>query len=196
MSERARKRSPSPGHSARRRRSRARRTRRRVIWGLVALVVVLVAASAELMVLPGSPRVRRAGALLSLDGPDETAREATVLHLLLRDRIPVLLFSQGGGSATPCPSVPGVEVVCFDPHPARTVGEISFARRWARRHHPGELVVVAGLTQTFRARLLVERCYRGPAVVEPSPLPSYEVPYEVLYEWGALLKAFTWAPGC
>ncbi len=196
MPERTRPLSPGPAHSARRRRSRDHRTRRRVIRGLAALVVALLAASAEPMVLPGSPRVRRAGALLSLDGPDETAREATVLHLLRRDRVPVLLFSQGGGRVTPCPSVPGVEVVCFDPHPARTVGEISFARRWARRHHPGELVVVAGLTQTFRARLLVAACYRGPAVVEPSPLPWYDVPYEVLYEWGALLKAFTWAPGC
>lgn len=158
--------------------------------------MVFVVASAELMVFPASPRVRHAGALLSLDGGNETGREATVLRLLRRDRIPVLLFSQGAEGVTPCPSVPGVKVVCFDPHPARTVGEISFAHRWAQRHHPGELVVVAGRAQTFRARLLVGRCYRHPAVVEPSPLAWYDVPYAVVYEWGALVKAFTWAPGC
>lgn len=167
-----------------------------MVWATAALVAAFLFASADLLVFPGSPRVGHAGAVLSLDGPDETAREATVLRLLRRERIAVLLFSQGGGRVTPCPSVPGVEVVCFDPRPARTVGEISYARRWARQHHPGEIVVVAGLTQTFRARLLVARCYRGPAVVEPSPLPWYDVPYQVLYEWGALLKAFTWAPGC
>jgi uncharacterized SAM-binding protein YcdF (DUF218 family) len=110
---------------------------------------------------------------------------------------PVLLFSQGAYRSEPCPHVRGVRVVCFEPRPARTVGEITFAARYEEERGWHSLIVVSGHTQATRARVLVTRCFRGSAVVLPAPQPPWmEVPYQVLYEWGALAKALVVDTGC
>ncbi len=158
-------------------------------------VVVFLTASGVLFVWPRSDRPEPAGAILSLNGPMESTRAALAVSLAERGLAPVLIFSEGhpGG---PCPEVPGVEVVCFAPHPARTVGEISFAARYARAHGIESMIVVSGHSQTTRARLLVARCYRGRVMVVASPTSWWRLPYEVVYEWGAMAKALVVDRGC
>jgi hypothetical protein len=50
-------------------------------------------------------------------------------------------------------------------------------------------MVVAGRTQVTRARLLAERCFSGQLVMIAAPVQLTSLPYEVIYEWGALTKA-------
>jgi hypothetical protein len=50
-------------------------------------------------------------------------------------------------------------------------------------------MVVAGHTQVTRARLLAERCFSGQLVMIPAPVHLTALPYEIVYEWGALAKA-------
>ena len=166
-----------------------------------ALVMVTFAAfialSCALFVWPVADRPQHVDAVLSLDGSNEHLREQRALDLLREGYARVLLFSEGHYPEVPCPKVPHVVVVCFVPKPARTVGEIEFAARYAARHAWQSLMVVPGRTQATRARLLLARCFKGRAVVVPAAAPPFiELPYQVAYEWGALVKALWVDPGC
>ena len=103
--------------------------KRWVLWGLSVAVVLFVVASVVLFVWPPTDKPTHADAILSLYGRNEPAREGLAISLAERGYAPVLLFSQGRST---CPTVPRVKVVCFEPSPARTVGEVEFAARYPR----------------------------------------------------------------
>ena len=175
---------------------RALATRRSKVATVVAAgAAVFLVASGVLFVWPRSDQPEPAGAILSLNGPMESARAAVAISLAERGLAPVLLFSEGHPNG-PCPEVAGVDVVCFAPQPARTVGEISFAAAYARKHGIDSMIVVAGHTQTTRARLLSARCFAGRTMVVASPESWWRLPYDVLYEWGAMFKALVVDRGC
>ena len=155
--------------------------------GALALAVFVV-ASAVLFVWPAADHPRPVGAILSLNGEDESARESQAIALAEKGYAPVLLFSQGH-FATACPSVPRVKVVCFIPVPNRTVGEVRFAADYAKQHDLSSLMIVPGRAQTTRARVLIRRCFPGQVVMVPASVPLLAIPFEVVYEWGALAKA-------
>jgi uncharacterized SAM-binding protein YcdF (DUF218 family) len=170
-----------------------RKSRRHPIlrWLMVAiglLIVVFLTASAVLFVFPATDQPRHVDAILSLNGTDEFARESKAIALAEEGYSRVLLFSQGN-SPTPCPTVPGIKVVCFIAVPGRTVGEVRFAAGYARRHGWHSIMVVPSRAQATRARLLLERCFTGRILVVPAPFQLLHLPFEVLYEWGALGKA-------
>jgi hypothetical protein len=154
-----------------------------------ALVVTFLVASSVLFVWPATDRPQHVDAIVSLDGPDENYREARAITLAEEGYAPVLIFSQGAYRTTPCPRVPKVTVVCFEPSPARTVGEVEFASRYALRRGWSSLMIVPARAQTTRARLLMKRCFPGRVVVVPAPVPWVDLAGDVLYEWGALAKA-------
>jgi hypothetical protein len=157
--------------------------------GVAVLLVVFVSASCLLFVWPASDKPQDVDAVLSLNGPGEQARERVAVSLVEEGFAHVLLFSQGGYGSTPCPNVPRVIVVCFVPAPGRTVGEVEFAARYARRHDWHSILVVPGHAQATRARLLLRRCFSGRVVVVPTPIDLERLPFDVVYEWGALAKA-------
>jgi hypothetical protein len=172
------------------RRSFWRRLGRRrwlVLVGGLGLVVVLVASSV-LFVWPATNQPGHVDAILSMNGENESARENTAITLAEKGYAPVLIFSQGH-DATACPHVPGVKVVCFIPVPNRTVGEVRFATAYAKEHDLHSLLIVPGRAQTTRARILMKRCFSGEVLMLPAPVPLLAVPFEVVYEWGALAKA-------
>lgn len=146
-------------------------------------------ASSLLFIWPASDQPQRVDAVVSLDGSAEAAREGTAISLVKHGYAPVLLFSQGAFRLTPCPKVRGTTVVCFVPVPGRTVGEVEWVSRYARKHGWHSLMIVPGRAQVTRARLLMERCFSGHVLVVPAPVPLWELPFQVLYEWGALVKA-------
>jgi hypothetical protein len=166
------------------------RTRLLRPWTLATAVAVVafLVASLLLFVFPASDKPTKVGAILSLNGNDETAREGLAVRLAAQGYAPVLIFSQGHW-ATACPRVPRVKVVCFIPVPNRTEGEIQFAVKYASRHHIQSLLMVPGHEQATRARMLLRRCYSGRLVVVVPGLQLGYVAYEVAYEWGALGKA-------
>ena len=152
-------------------------------------VIVFVTLSALLFVWPATDQPRHVDAIVSLNGENEAARESRAVSLAERGYARVLLFSQGNSHTTPCPKVPRVSVVCFSADPGRTAGEVKFAARYARRHGWHTLMLVPGQAQVTRARLLMKRCYSGHITVVAAPVGLSHIPYEVVYEWGALAKA-------
>ena len=132
-----------------------------LIASIGLVVVVFVIVSSLLFVWPATNQPRHVDAILSLNGENEAAWESLSISLAERGYAPVLLFSQGNSHTTPCPRVPRVSVVCFSAYPGRTVGEVKFAARDARRHGRRSFLVVPGRAQVTRARLLMNRCYSG-----------------------------------
>jgi uncharacterized SAM-binding protein YcdF (DUF218 family) len=160
-----------------------------LIAGLVLVIVVFLVASSVLFVWPATDQPRHVDAILILEGDNEAARESTAISLAKRGYAPVLLFSQGNPDGPACPRVPRVSVVCFVPNPEQTIGEIRYATAYARRRGWQSLLVVAGRTHVTRARLLAERCFSGRLVMVPAPVQLIDLPFQIVYEWGALTKA-------
>jgi len=175
-----------------------RRWRRRVAWSLgalVAVVVVVAAATLALFVYPPTDQPSHVDGILSLNGGDEQVREAQAVSLAEKGIAPVLLFSQGShANDTPCPAVPRVSVVCFVDATNNTRGEARWAGQYAERHHWHSLLIVPGRAQVMRARLLMGRCFSGQVLVVPATEPL--IPRDVLHEWGGLLAALLIYRGC
>ena len=170
---------------------------RRLLWSLIAVVVVFVAATLALFIYAPSDLPRHVDGILSLNGGDEQAREALAVSLAAEGYAPVLLFSQGSrANDTPCPKVPRVSVVCFFDVTDNTRGEARWAGQYAERHHWHSLLIVPGRVQAMRARLLTERCFSGQVVDVPATESFWDIPGDVLHEWGGLLAALVIYRGC
>ena len=160
-----------------------------LIASLALAITVFLVASSVLFVWPATDLPRHVDAILILEGGNEAARESTAISLAMKGYAPVLLFSRGNPHGPACPRVPRVAVVCFVPRPEETIGEVKFASDYVRRHGWRSLLVVAGRAQVTRARLLVERCYSGQIAMVPAPVQLTTLPFQVVYEWGAITKA-------
>jgi hypothetical protein len=185
---------PPDGRHSLPRRARGRRWGT-LVGGLGLGLVLLLVLSSVLFVWPATDQPRHVDAILSMNGENESARENTAIALAEKGYAPVLLFSRGH-YATACPRVPGVKVVCFIPVPNRTVGEVRFAADYARRYGLHSLIIIPGRAQTTRAQLLMKRCFSGQLVMVPASVPLLDLPFEVVYEWGALAKALVLDRSC
>lgn len=167
-------------------------------WLALALAAAAAAAAlnARLFVWPPGGPLRPADGILFLDGANASQREATALALARRRMAPVVLFSQGAFGQPACPRVARVHVVCFRPHPARTIGEMAFASRYARAHHWRSTIIVAGRAQTFRAGMLGRRCLPGAVMVTHPETPLTQLAPAVVYEWAATLRAVVAERSC
>jgi uncharacterized SAM-binding protein YcdF (DUF218 family) len=154
--------------------------------------------TARLFVWPSVNRPAPAGAIFVLGGNGERISEG--LTLAKAGYAPVLVLSVSPDAR---PSFCGstyrkVEVSCFSPDPASTQGEARYIGSYARDHHLGRVIVVSGRAQTTRARIRVERCYGGQVLMVPAAAPAglSTAIGDVVYEWGALLKAELWQRSC
>ena len=125
-------------------------------------------------------------------------RLAAALKLAREHRAPVLVVSRGReGYGGPCaPATPDVKIICFDPNPSDTRGEVEFASRLAKRYRWRSLVLVTTRVQDTRARILMGRCFGGSIYVSTASLPLTSWPYQIVYEWGALFKALAVDRAC
>jgi len=175
--------------------------RRRPRWPravvLIGVPVLFVLVTARLFVWPSQEpfALARADAIVVLDGAGP--RLEVALRLARRRAAPIILLSVPSVQWN-CPhwSTPGVRVVCFVPVPATTRGEAQFAAAQARAFGWKSLIVVSSVPQDTRARLRVERCFRGQVEVVTAEPAWSQWPYQVVYEWGALLKALLLQRGC
>jgi uncharacterized SAM-binding protein YcdF (DUF218 family) len=167
------------------------RRRRWVLWaGLVALLVsvLFVTASLRLFVWPPSGTPAKVDAIVSLAGNKN--RLSTALALARHGYARTVLVSVVPGQGEPCPpSTSVIRVICFNPKPATTRGEARFVGHVAAIHHWHRLIIVPGRSQVTRAEILFKRCYSGQLLVIPAHGPAGDVVYNVLYEWGATIKA-------
>jgi hypothetical protein len=174
--------------------------RRWRIAGTVALVLLIAfgAATARLFVWPARGLPGRVDAIVMLDGPGGRLRTAEALAW--QHRAGTLVVSRGSpvyGHGTSCAArIPGVRVICFNPHPDTTQGEAEFAGRLARQYHWRSIALVTITPQDTRARIRMERCFAGQVYVMTAPMPWHDWPYEIAYEWGATIKSLTINRSC
>jgi hypothetical protein len=89
-----------------------------------------------------------------------------------------------------------VTLICFHPVPPTTQGEAEFVGRLAKKYHWRSIAVVAITPQDTRARLRVGRCFPGRIYVVTAPIRLGTWPYQIAYEWGALIKAVIMQRSC
>lgn len=75
------------------------------------------------------------------------------------------------------------EAVCFLPEPYSTQGEARWIGREAERRGWDSIVVVTSTYHVRRARLIVERCYRGGLAVVGAEPPLSNRAIGILWEW-------------
>lgn len=169
---------------------------RRLAYSLLAAIVVVSLATAWLFVWPPQGVPGAADAIVMLQGTGDRLQVA--LQLAKEHRARVLVVSQGrDGYGGPCvPAMQGVRVICFDPDPPDTRGEAEFIGRLAKEYQWRSVILVTIRAQDRRARLLTERCFSGSIYVSTAPLPLGDWPYEIAYEWGALVKSLVVNQSC
>jgi hypothetical protein len=177
---------------------RVRLPGRLIVAAAALLLTGFAVTTARLFIWPQQGMPSHVDAIVMLNGPGD--RLNTALNLAWAHRAPMIVISRGSpywGRGSVCaPEIPGVRVFCFDPHPSTTQGEAEFAGRLAKRYHWHSIVLVTTAPQDTPARLRMGRCFRGNVYVITSPLPVYEWPYAVAYEWGATIKAFLMQRTC
>jgi hypothetical protein len=174
------------------------RRRRFLIAAAALLLAAFGAATTRLFVWPERGMPARVDAIVMLNGPGD--RLHTALGLAWAHRARVAVISRGSPywarSSRCAPQIPGVRVICFSPDPATTQGEAEFTGRLARRYHWHSIVLVTTTPQDTRARLRMRRCFPGSIYVTTAPLPAYEWPYALAYEWVATIKALLLQRNC
>jgi hypothetical protein len=168
---------------------------------VVAIVVVLVAlflaATARLFVWPPTDPPARVDAVVALGGDPGQRRAHEAIDLVASGFAPVAVISLGGEPAVPCPPHrERVKVICFRADPLDTRGEAQYVARLARRNHWHQLIVVSERSQATRARMLFERCTDAHLHMVPVSDPGFHLVYDVVYEWGAMLKALVLQRSC
>jgi uncharacterized SAM-binding protein YcdF (DUF218 family) len=169
-------------------------------------VIVLMLAIVAIVVVLGTPRLflwpptdlpTKADAVVALGGDPGQLRAKEAVSLARSGYASVVVISLGGKKAVPCPRpVPRVELVCFRADPLDTRGEAEYASRLVASRHWHRIIVVSERSQATRARLLFKRCTAVHLEMVPVADPRTHLPYDVVYEWGALLKALVVNTSC
>ncbi len=171
--------------------------RGRVLAVVILLIAVFSAATARLFLWPPTDPPTRVDAVVALGGDPGQRRAHEAIALVRAGFAPVAVISLGGTPAVACPSHPRrVRVICFRADPLDTRGEAQYVAALARRRHWDDLIVVSERSQSTRARLLFKRCTTAHLRMVPVSDPVSHLPYDVLYEWGALLKALVLQRSC
>jgi uncharacterized SAM-binding protein YcdF (DUF218 family) len=175
--------------------------RRTVRWSLFVLfllaVVVSVVGTVRLFVWPPTDQPTRADAVVALGGDSGQLREKKALKLARQGYAPVAVISLGGKTAIPCPhAVPDVQLICFRADPLDTRGEAEYVAGLAARRHWDRIIVVSERSQATRARLLFKRCTPIQLEMVPVTDPRVRLPFDVAYEWAALVKALILVRSC
>lgn len=154
--------------------------------------------TARLFVWPARGMPAEVSAIVVIDGPGNVLSRAIQLARQHRPRFLVVSLGTPGSSYL-CPRpIPGIRLICFNPKPASTAGEAEYVGRLARRYHWRSVALVTITPQGTRARLRVDRCFGGPVYVMTTPPDPSQTswPYQIVYQWGALLKALFLQTSC
>jgi uncharacterized SAM-binding protein YcdF (DUF218 family) len=155
-----------------------------VTRALAVLLVAWVAAASYLFLVPHDDEPGRADAIVVLAGSKK--RIPVAERLIEQGVAPVLAISYIRDLDDPrahklCGDRPR-GVVCFRAEPFSTRGEARAIARIARQRGWDEIVVVTSGFHVFRARRIVERCYRGELRMVGAPYEWYRLPQAVLNE--------------
>jgi uncharacterized SAM-binding protein YcdF (DUF218 family) len=173
----------------------ARHRGRRIIFLVIAaLLALFLILTAVLFVWPATNAPRRSDAIVVLGGSGPRIQKGVALARA--GYAPDLVIS--GPDASSCHwAIHNVKVICFQPNPPTTQGEARAVAALAKEHNWHQIIVVSGIPQTTRARIRFNRCTDRTLLFDPaSPGGLGEWIHNVLYEWGALIKALTLQRGC
>ncbi len=171
--------------------------RGRVLLVAVVVITLFLAATARLFIWPPTDPPTRVDAVVALGGDPGQRRAHEAIALVSSGFAPVAVISLGGRPAVACPPhAHTVRVICFRADPLDTRGEAEYVSRLARQRHWDQLIVVTERSQTTRARLLFKRCTAVHLHMVPVSDPVSHLPYDVAYEWGALVKAIVLERSC
>jgi len=163
----------------------------------VVLLVVFVAATARLFIWSPVDAPTRVDAVVALGGDPGQRRAHEAIRLVESGFAPIAVISLGGSPPVSCPRhSEQVHVLCFRANPLDTRGEAQYVAALARRRHWNQLMVVPERSQATRARLLFKRCTSAHLHMVPVSDPLSHLPYDVVYEWGAVLKALVLQRSC
>lgn len=164
---------------------------------LVVVLVLVLTATARLFLWSPIDQPVRADAVVALGGDPGQLRAKKALALAEAGYAPVAVISLGGDPPAPCPRpVSGVRTICFRADPLDTRGEAEFVGRLVAARHWDRIIVVSERSQATRARLLFRRCTDAELVMVPVNDPPSHLPYDIVYEWGALAKALVLDRAC
>jgi hypothetical protein len=168
------------------------------IIAVLGLGLLFSASTLRLFVFPdlNAPVPSNAIVVLGEAGgaQDETAEG---VKLAEEGYAPTIAFSSDSCSTSSIPHRPTEHVLCFGPRPTSTQGEARWIGQMAKRHHWQKVIVVMRTPQATRARIRIGRCYPGMLLevgVTPQGFGGWL--YEIVYEWGALMKALVLQPSC
>jgi len=175
-------------------------SRRRKLMIIIAVAVLAAAGlTAHQLVWPDLPPVPpKADAIVQLGGAGD--RRAVAFDLWRQGRAPVVAISVpddefrtgwcGKGVYR------GIPVICFHRKPFTTRGEARAIADLAAQHGWHSVILVTTPDQAKRAELRVDRCFTGSVAVATARLPLADWPWQILYQWGATLKAYTLETTC
>jgi uncharacterized SAM-binding protein YcdF (DUF218 family) len=174
--------------------------KRRVVLIATAVVVVVVSVlTVHLFVWPSLPPLPpKADAIIQLGGPGN--RRFVALDLARQGRAPLVAISVSDDEINTswCDQgmLRGVRVLCFHREPFTTRGEARAIGDMAAQHGWRSVILVTTPDQAKRAELRVSRCFTGSISVATARLPLRQWPWQIVYQWGATLKAYTLETTC
>jgi uncharacterized SAM-binding protein YcdF (DUF218 family) len=177
-----------------------RRRPRRILIAVLAVVLAGVSVlSAHLFVWPGLPPLpERADVIVQLGGPGD--RRAVALALARQGRAPLVAISVSTDEIDTdwCHAgrLDQLSVVCFHPAPFTTRGEARAVAEMAERYGWRSVILVTSRDQAWRAMLRVSRCFKGKIYIATARMPWYQWPTQIVYQWGATIKAYTFETTC
>ena len=163
---------------------------------MIVVLGAFAAASARLFIWPPPDHAQSADAIVVLGGG---GHRRLVGYDLARSGLSKTLAVSTSDTDKPLRGAPefvGVDVIKFRPEPFTTQGEARYLAEQAQKRGWKRVIVVSGREQMTRARLRIRRCYAGELVMVAAPRQLRWVPYDVVYEWAAMVKAVVLERGC
>lgn len=181
--------------------ARAARTTR-IVALLLAVTVLLGAAGYPVYVNPQADPLRQADAIVVLGGSQSGDRYRLGVELAHAGWAPTLLMSNpfahkdkfvDGLCATPQRRV---RVECFAPEPRTTLGEAREIGRLSAERGWDTVIVVTSVVHVSRARYIIEKCYHGGLVMQPTYGRLGPVAWVAMYVYqtAGYIKAFLHGP--
>jgi hypothetical protein len=162
-------------------------------------IAAFSAVTLRLFVFPDLNAPAPSDAIVVLGGGPGAQSTDEGIRLAQEGFAPTLAFSVS--PSTRCPirlkAVPYIHLLCFVPEPLTTQGEARSIAKFAGDLHWHRVIVVMPIPQASRARLRIGRCFAGHILeVGVTPTGVWGWTREVVYEWGAMLKAVVLQPSC
>jgi uncharacterized SAM-binding protein YcdF (DUF218 family) len=182
-----------------------RRLIRWIVLGVTAAVILTWLIGGYFVVVsPVTNRLEPADAIVVLGPPDSDGRTDYAIELAERHYAPVVAISvesnlqQALKGACNGRAPSGITAMCFQASPETTQGEARQIKAYAAEYGWKRIIVVTSSYHVSRARLIVQRCFKGQVLMESPPVGHSiaTIAYQYLYQSAGYVKALTITTGC